>query len=136
MVRITAPGSKDVLISKATENYKHRFPNQWERFERKMSHAVSGTPLEQVPFLTVGQVAELKAFNCLSLEQLANMSDMNASKFMGMHDLRKKAQNLLAAAKDSAPLTQMQATIDAQKNEIEALKNQVAQLMSIQKDRS
>lgn len=133
MVRIITPGSRDVMVTRASDRYKQRFPRQWERFQKMQDQTVDGTPLDQVPFLTVGQIAELKAINCFTLEQLAGMSDQLAQKMMGMHGLRQKATAFLQAAKDSAPLTQMQAELEKRDNEIALLKAQLDQLVASQK---
>lgn len=127
MIKIITPGSRDVMVAQANERYQTRFPRHWEAFQKKMSQVVEGTPLEQVPFLTVSQIAELKAVNCLTLEHLATMSDQNAAKFMGMNGLRQKAKDYLEAAKSAAPLTRLQAELAKRDNEIEVLKNQLAE---------
>lgn len=128
MVRIITPGSKDILVNKANDVYQRRFPKQWERFKRNLEQSPTGTPLEQVPFLTVGQIAELKAFNVMTLEGLAGMPDSVAHRFMGFHDMRSKAQKYLDAAKSAAPFTAMQAQIDELKNHNEVLTRQLEEL--------
>jgi hypothetical protein len=130
MVKIVTPGSKDILVNKASEHYQRRFAKQWERFKRNQEQSVDGTPLEQVPFLTVGQIAELKALNVLTLEGLAGMSDSVAHRFMGFHDTRTKAQRFLEAAKSAAPITAMQAQIDDLKNTNEVLQRQLQELLA------
>ncbi len=133
MIKIITPGSRDSMVTRANEAYKRRFPSHWERFQKKMEQAIEGTPLEQVPFLTVGQIAELKAVNCFTLEQLGGMSDALASKMMGMHGLRQKAAAFLEAAKGAAPFTKMQAELEKRDVEITVLKQQVEQLLAAQK---
>lgn len=133
MVRIFTPGSRDVMVTKANENYQRRFERQWERFLKNQTESQEGTPLEQVPFLTVGQIAELKAVNCFTLEQLAGMSDTLAGKMMGMSGLRQRAKALLQAAADEAPLTRMQQELEKRDNQIEVLQRQVAELVAASK---
>lgn len=132
LIRILTPGSRDVMVTTASEQYRMRFPKQWERFKMKHSQTQDGTPLEEVPFLTVGQIAELKGVNVHTLEQLAGMSDVLAQKFMGSHQLRQRAQAFLQAAKESAPVQQLQAELEKRDNEIELLKSQVNQLIAAQ----
>jgi hypothetical protein len=67
-----------------------------------MTQAPEGTPLEQWPQLTIGQVHEFKALNVFTVEQLAGMADGNAQRFMGGNELRRKAQTFLKLAKDTA----------------------------------
>jgi hypothetical protein len=129
-IRIMTPGSRDVMVQKVNESYKRRFPKQWDRFEKQQEEVVDGTPLTQVPWLTVGIIAELKAVNCHTLEQLATMSDTAMSKMMGMMGFRQKAQNFIAAAKETAPFTQMQAKIEERDNEITLLKSQLVEMQA------
>ena len=80
-----------------------RFARQWEQFQKKATQVVSGTPLDAIPFLTKTQVAEFKAANCETAEQVRDMSDVNAQRFMGMHGLRRKIGVYLDAAAGGAP---------------------------------
>lgn len=133
MVRIITPGSKDVMVNKATEQYQRRFQKRWDRFMAGQGEALEGTPIEQVPFLTVSQVAEFKALNVFTLEALAGMADTVAHRFMGFQDVRAKAQRFLEAAKSSAPLTALHAENEALKSQIEVMQRQLAELMAAQK---
>lgn len=135
MIKIITPGSKDAMVNRATEQYQRRFHKLWERFMANQEATSDGTPLEQVPFLTVSQVAELKALNVMSLENLAGLADTVAHRFMGFHDLRTKAQRFLEAAKSSAPLTAMQAQIDELKSLNEVQARQLQEFMTAQATR-
>jgi hypothetical protein len=132
MIRILTPGSKDILVNKATDQYQRRFPKQWERFQKKLEGVIDGTPLTLVPFLTVGQVAELQALNVMTLEGLAGMSDTVAHRFMGFNDLRSKAQRFLDAAKSAAPITALQNQIDELKSTNEVLQRQLSEMLAAQ----
>lgn len=131
-VRIIIPGDKyNVVDTPATEEHTRvRFAEQYERFLKGQEQATSGTPLEMWPQLTISQVAELKAINVYTVEQLAEMSDQLAQKFMGNHQLRQKAKLYLEAAAGEAVTTKMQAELEKRDNEIETLKAQMAQLMA------
>ena len=101
--RIHIPGDKTLVIDEpVTDEYKRRFPEQWEKFQKGLTQSPEGTPLEQWPQLTTGQVHEFKALNVFTVEQLAGMSDSSAQRFMGGHDIRRKAATFLKVAKDSA----------------------------------
>ncbi|TXH51659.1 MAG: hypothetical protein E6Q97_17895 [Desulfurellales bacterium] len=128
MIQIITPGSRDVMVNKLNDKYKERFPRHWERFQKGLEQLVEGTPLDEVPFLTVGQIAELKAVNCLTLEHLASMSDQLAQKMMGMHALRKKAKDYLDAAAGHAPIAKLQNQVDQLMAQVEALTNQNSKL--------
>lgn len=133
MVRIITPGSRDVMVTRADDNYRRRFPKQWERFQLQQEQAVEGTPLEQVPWLTVGQVAELKAVHVMTLEQLAALPDNLAQKFMGAHQLRQRAQAMIDAAKGEAPMLRLQAELEARDQKIELMQKQIDQLVAASK---
>jgi hypothetical protein len=102
-VRIHVPGDKTSVVERPViEEDKMRFPRQWEKFQKNMSQAPEGTPLEQWPLLTIGQVMEFKALNVFTVEQLAGMADVQAQRFMGGHEMRRKAVAFLASAKNTA----------------------------------
>jgi hypothetical protein len=136
MIRVITPGSKDIMVNKATMNYQQRFPKQWERYKKNQEQTPDGTPLDQVPFLTVSQIAELRALNVMSLEGLAGMADTVAHRFMGFHDMRTKAQKYLDAAKSAAPITALQAQVDALKSQNEVLQHQLGELMKVKDSES
>jgi|SRR6185436_1626514 len=129
-IRVITPGSRDAMVTRATEHYQQRFSRQWDRFKKQLEQVQDGTPLDQVPWLTVGVIAELKGVNCFTLEQLAGMSDQLAGKMMGMHGFRQKAKAFLEAAAEAAPFTKMHAALEERDVEITVLKQQVAALMA------
>lgn len=128
-VKIITPGSRDVLVTRATKNYQTRFPKQWEAFTKSQDQTcINGTPLSEVPFLTVGQIAELRALNVMTLEQLANLSDAVAHKFMGAQKMKQQAGAYLLAAFDSAPITDLQNQVNKLVSQNAALSSQVEAL--------
>jgi hypothetical protein len=129
MIRIITPGSRDVMVNKATKSYQNRFPLHWERFMKQMEQQVEGTPLEQVPFLTVSEVAELKYLHCLSLEQLASMSDTNGNRIMGFNKMRQRAKDFLAAAQNMAPISQLRAELEEKTVQMSIMQGQIDQLI-------
>jgi len=80
-----------------------------------------GTMLSSLPFLTKAQVADLYAANVRTAEQLASMSDVLAQKFMGMHNLRKRAKDFLDAAAGNAPIERMNKELEVRDNTIAVL---------------
>ena len=128
--RIIIPGDKNSVFDQpATAEHRLRFEPQYARFQKGQEQAVSGTPLEVWPQMTVGQVAELKAMHVTTVEQLAEMSDETAQKFMGNHKLRAKAQAFLAAAAGDSQNTKMALELEKRDSEIAAMKMQMEQLM-------
>lgn len=134
LVKIMTPGSRDTFVGDATPDYQARFPQQWARYKANQSQEVGGTPLNMVPWLTIAQIEEFKAFNVRTVEGLAGMADAVAQKFMGFHEFRRKAQAFLDAAKESAPIHKMQAELQKRDDEIAQLKDTVAALVKQQEE--
>jgi hypothetical protein len=129
-VRIITPGSRDVMVTRATEGYQRRFARHWERFKQQADQNIDGTRLEEVPWLTVGTIQELKAVNVHSLEALASMPDSAINKMMGMVGFRQKARNFIENAKAQVPFVKMQAQLDERDNQIATMQEQINQLMA------
>jgi hypothetical protein len=131
-IRIIIPGdTKTIIDTKVNPEYRHRFADKYERFQKGLAQAQSGTPLEVWPQMTVGQVAELKAMHISTVEQLADLSDVLAQKIMGSHQLRQKAQAFLEAAAGEAQNSKMAAELEKRDVEIAALKEQMAQILKV-----
>lgn len=136
-IEVITPGSRDNLVTEATENYQNRFRRQWENFKLRQENPLEGTILSEVPWLTVSQVAELNALNIKTVEQLVNLPDSLAQKVMGSHQLRQRAQRFLDAAKGEATNTKLEAqlaerdaTIASQGQMLKQLQAQMEQLMA------
>jgi hypothetical protein len=116
-VRIIVPGDKNNIVNRPVwAQDLQRFPRQYAAFKANQSQDLSGTPLETVPWITREQVEELKYFNVRTLEQLANIPDVHAQKFMGINTLRVRARDAIAFAKEQAPI---QALAEAKRENVE-----------------
>lgn len=122
-VTIMVPGDKDTVIERvATEMDIARFSDRYEAFRRKQNQeTVAGTPLAAVSFISRAQVKELEYFNIHTVEQLAELSDSNSQKFMGIQKLKQLAKDFLKAATEQAPLTSMRAEMEKKDEQIAAL---------------
>lgn len=120
MVEIRIPGDKHISwVGPVTEQTKidghwvdsrQRFPEAYAAFKRGEQVANTGTPLEQWPNpkLTAARVAELKALNIFSVEDLASVSDSNLGRMgMGARELRNDAQKYIETAKVSVDPTKI-----------------------------
>lgn len=126
-VTIMVPGERDVVHRPAWEKDYSRFPMQYQAFlNKKDQDASSGTPLKELSWLSAAQVKELEFFNCYTVEQLANLADSSASKFMGIQALKTRANDFLKAAKDAAPLLTIRAEMDKKQQELDAANNALA----------
>jgi hypothetical protein len=129
-VRIIAPGNhKSVFDDLVTPEHRVRFKERYDRFKKGLSQATSGTPLEMWPQMSVSMVAELKAMEIHTVEQLAALPDANAQKIMGYHELRRRAQTFLDAAAGEATNNKMQEELEKRDSEIAALKAQMEQIL-------
>ena len=136
-IRIIVPGdSKTTVDCPVTDEFRMRFQKQYDKFKRGMEQAVEGTPLEMWPQMTVGLCAELKAMNVTTVEQLAALDDGKAQRIMGSYDLRRKAQIFLDAAQGEAANNKMAAELQKRDDEINLLKQQMAQILEAKTKRA
>lgn len=134
-IRIIIPGDRNANIDgPVTAEYKMRFADRYRKFKERGIQAQSGTPLEVWPQMTVGRVAELKALNVYTVEQLATMEDSHAHKIMGFNELRIRAQAFLNTAAGDAENTKLAAELEKRDVEIKALREQMNQLIQMQKE--
>lgn len=123
-VTIMVPGERDVVHRAAWEKDYQRFPLQWAAFQNKKDQdSHSGTPLRLLTWLTGAQVKELEFFNCYTVEQLANLADSSASRFMGIQALKQRAKDFLVASKEAAPLLMIREEIEKKDLELQAANN-------------
>lgn len=136
-VRIMVPGdSMNIIETPATNEHRAAYQRQYERFKKGQMDVIDGTPLVQWPVINKAQVKEAAYFEVHSVEQLAALSDSACSRMgMGYAELRTKARAWLAAAKDAAVVTRQAAENERLQAEIEALKEQIAQMAAPKRGR-
>lgn len=128
-ISIITPGSRDVFTTPLDDSYKRRFKKRYDKwFADKDNTRIEGTILAELPWLTKSQIAELNYSNIHTVEQLANLSDVNAMQFMGSHQLRDRAKKYLEATKGEAPMIQLQAALEQRDNHIQVLERKVEEL--------
>lgn len=128
-VTIIVPGQTDIVHRQAWERDFKRFPRQYQAFQaNKDQDAASGTPLAVLTWLSAAQVKELEFFNVRTVEQLANMPDSVAGRFMAIQQLKARAKDFLDAAAKAAPLTRMRAEIEERDAKIGVLESALEQL--------
>lgn len=104
------------------ESDKDEYPQEWARFQQKQSNQIPGTPIEAVTWLSRTQIAEFKALNIFTVEQLATLPDSVANKIMGFNEVRGKAQSFLKASQDAAFTSKLEAELAKRDTEIAELK--------------
>lgn len=121
MVSITMAADKRTeVIERVKDQHRQRWPELYRAFKEGREQDASGTPLEQWPPMTPARVAELKAVNIRTVEQLAAVSDAGLQQMgLGARQLRDQALAFLQQAKDGSAITALQ-----QKNE--TLEGQIA----------
>lgn len=135
-IRILTPGSKDTFETEIVDSdegpsqYKLRFATQWDRYKSNQEQLGSGTPIDSVPWLTVGQIMEFKGVNVRTVEQLVGMADAVAQKFMGIHQIQQRARAFLEAADAAAPGLALAAQLEERDEKITELQGQMKQLIA------
>lgn len=134
-IRIMTPGSQLSIIDTpiAEGNYLSRFGEKYKAWKAGQAELISGTPLDAFPFLIgkVGLIAELKALNIHTVEQLAGLPDGAMHNMMGGIELRKRAADWLDQTQGTdAQVAKMAQENDALKNQMAALQEQMKQLLA------
>ena len=94
--------------------YAERFAHQYRQFKAAQQQTKSGTPLDQVPFLTEGKRAELRAQNIYTVEQLAAIDGQELKNLgPGGREQKNRAAEFIAESKSGAPSTQLVAELEA-----------------------
>jgi len=128
-ISIIVPGDKLNIVKRpASELDKRRFAQKYAQFKNGKEEDASGTPLESVAWITREQVEELKYFHVRTLEHLADMPDVHAQKFMGIHRLRQRARDHIALAKENAPALRLAEEARRKDEQIAILQKQLADL--------
>lgn len=93
--------------------YAERFAAIYREFKDHSRVLLSGTPVDEAPFLTAAKRSELKALNIHTLEQLVAMPDRGLNR-LGMDgtDLVDQAKSFLDVAKGSAEVNELRAMVE------------------------
>ena len=74
-VRVLVPGDRNSVVDRRVSDAdRARWPDRWAAFEARRERP-TGTPIEHWPYLTVAGVAELKALEVLTVEQIADADE-------------------------------------------------------------
>jgi len=139
-IRIMVPGDKgNVIMRPVREEDKARFPKQYLAFQNQEEEILEGTPLDKWNFVSAAQVEELKYFGIRTVENLANVLDTHAQKFMGIQLLKQKAKEYIEATSTDAPIAQLQAQVAERDNTIAeqtaAMKDMQERLVKLENER-
>jgi len=125
-VRIMVAGDNLTEIDTyAQESHKQRFPRQWLQYQASQdsSSEIHGTPIEQWPLISQSQAQELRAIKFLTVESVANASDLQLQRIgmiagMSPHSFRDKAKSFLNLATESAEAAKRAEEINQLKQEL------------------
>jgi hypothetical protein len=132
-IKIIVPGDSKTTVDCPVDNtFRQRFEKQYDKFKKGLEQAVTGTPLEVWPQMSVGMVTELKSVGVQTVEQLAELSDANIQRFMGGNMWRQKAQAFLDAAAGDSANSKLAMELEKRDSEIAALKAQMDQILKAQ----
>ena len=135
-VMIMVPGDKDSVVRRPVRVGTHpkddnmRFAGEFQAFQANKEQPIEGTPLAEWPHITASEIREMEYFGIRTVENLAGLADVKASQFMGMQDKKKKANEWLENTKDGAPMVRLNAELALRDNEIEVMKQQLAELLA------
>lgn len=101
--------------------YAQRFPEQYRRFKESNAQVMSGTPLDELPFLTQAKRSELKALNIHTAEALSSLEGQSLKTLgIGGRDLKEQAATYLQSASGSAELDKLRRENEALRAQVQA----------------
>ena len=109
--------------------YAMRWPEQYRRFKEGTTQVAEGTPLEELPFLTVARRSELKALKIYTAEALATLDGKNIKVLAGEgYKLKEQAQAYLDKARGTAGVVQTAARMVELQAQLDTAMEQIARL--------
>lgn len=124
-----AGDAKSVVVRRVQESDKQRWPEQYEAFKKGLDQPLEGTPLNEWGSLPASRAAELKAMKIYTVEALADLDDNKIKNIgMGGRALVEKAKAFLDVSADQAVAERYAAENVKLKDDIEMLKQQMADL--------
>lgn len=131
-VEVAVPGNNlQVLQEIAHDGHKRRFPLQWQHYMNTKGDALmSGTPIDELTFLSPAARENLKAMKFYSVEQIANAADAEMQRFgmsLGMAGLalREKAIRYLQFSDKNADFSKMERELADRDTKLAAMEAQM-----------
>lgn len=126
-VRVLVPGDRNSVVDRrVSEADRERWPRRWAAFVARRERP-SGTPVEHWPYLTVARVAELKALEVFTVEQVAGADEALVERIGdGAPELADRARQFLQPQPETE--TALRAEIARLKREIGRLEAANARL--------
>jgi hypothetical protein len=128
-VDIRIPGARGTGAARpATARDKKRFERHYQAFKQRIELPVEGTPLVEWPLINRSMAEELAFAGVKTVEQMAGMSDVVASQFMGGQMFKDKAQKWLDRAQADVTVTQLEGELAKRDTLIAQMEKRLAEL--------
>jgi hypothetical protein len=112
--------------------YAECYFEHYKAFKEGEARAQSGTPVEELPFLSAAKRAELKALNIHTAEALAQLDGTPLTRLgMGGREMKNQAQAYLDRAKEGAIDAKLAAQNARLEEELAAMREQVAAMKQL-----
>lgn len=111
---------------------KQRFPKHYDAFKQRVEVPTDGTPLSEWSLISRSQAEELSFYHVKTVEQLAELNDNAASKFMAINTLKTKAKAWLEQTKGNAGEAKLQAELATRDEKIASLEAKLEQVLAAQ----
>jgi hypothetical protein len=129
-VIIMRRGDRDLIVDEpVTDAHRRRFRQRYVDWKAGNEEATTGTPLEQVPFVTAAQREEFAFFKVRTAEQLLDLDDTVVQKFMGIRQLQERVRRFLEAADGAAARQAHAQELALRDAKLSELEGRVAELM-------
>jgi hypothetical protein len=113
--------------------YAMKFPEQYRRFKAGQTQIASGTPVDELPFLTAAKRLELKALSIHTAEALAAVDGQELKNLgMGGRDLKNQAQAYLDRASGSADVVKLADENAKLREEVDAMRREMQAFLASQ----
>lgn len=128
-VKIQHPGERDTVDRQATEEDVHRFPKEFEAFEKGRGDIPEGTPLAVLFPDNPELVEDLKYFKLHTVEQMAALSDTQMQGVgMGAREWSRKAKAFIETASKGVSLHQHESENRQLREQMAAMQETIAAL--------
>lgn len=116
---------------RSEQTYAMKYPDQYKKFKAGEAQAMSGTPLEELTFLTQSKRMELKALNIYTAEALSMLDGQNLKLLgIGGRELKNQAIAYLDKAAGTADVTKLASDNALMKDTIEQMQKQIAAMQA------
>lgn len=129
-VELRVKGDKNASFSRpVSEQDQEDFPDAWKRFKKEGGDhgAYAGIGVAMLPGIAIGQVDELQELGVITIEDLANLLDVHASKMKEGMTLKNRAKAYLVKLDDLKDATKLDALAKLQA-ENDVLKERILEL--------